>query len=620
MSTAVRVAPGSFRGVYLWAGNATIDLNRTKFPDHDVDEDEHLRAHTSIVAEELARLGFNAAFLSMNWGFPPERERDHWAEFEEAAANYHAAGLRVVGYVQASNCLAAGSYADRDWYAVTPSGRRVPYFLNRLMTCWNHEDWVEEVGRHAERAIELGADGVFFDNLWMGAVPWAVAGHVGGFAGCACQRCRDAFADSAGLSLPVRLGDDAATRRYLDWRAGVVTKRLAGWTDRVRCLRPDAIVLANNCDAVLRDTRALFGLDPGHLAGIQDGVLVENVATAQYHHRPPVLSSNAIPVRALRAIVPAAPILTVTYEKGIGLDGPPAPLTVRRTIAEAAALGVSPVLKGTEYLDSRRRFTVFTSPEFDDMRRSAGRLFGWIDANRRLFEDAIPRPDVAILLDTEGLRDRHGATAAVTWSLATLLLHESVCFGFTTADAVASGAFAGTRVLVPAGVAPPATPRGAEVVAVPAGAHDVRGRPVALLRDGAIRGAADRVLSALSRAYFGSATSRRVIDRIGLTRRFLRSAYFAVPRKRASWNGLVPDWLPTRVVSPSPVLVERLERSDGATVIHLVNFSDSPTVVRMPGVVSREPGLHTPDGGTSMVRSGGLEIRLEQWAVLELPG
>ena len=199
--------PDPIRAVYLWAGSATVDLHHAKFPDRPVDAAAHRHAHTPEAAALLADAGFNWAFLSLNWGFPPERERAHRAEFEEAVRAYHGNGLRVIGYVQASNCLATGSYADRDWYAVTPAGRRVSYFRNRLMTCWNHSDWIREVGDRADLAIRLGADGVFFDNAWMGATPWVLGSSVGGFAGWSVAGAGDFDGDGCPDLFVVQNGD-----------------------------------------------------------------------------------------------------------------------------------------------------------------------------------------------------------------------------------------------------------------------------------------------------------------------------------------------------------------------------------------------------------------------------
>jgi uncharacterized membrane protein YbhN (UPF0104 family) len=59
------------------------------------------RAHARS-AQELADQGVNLAFLSMNWGFPPEQERSHWRAFAEARRVYNQCGISVIGYVQAS--------------------------------------------------------------------------------------------------------------------------------------------------------------------------------------------------------------------------------------------------------------------------------------------------------------------------------------------------------------------------------------------------------------------------------------------------------------------------------------------------------------------------------------
>jgi hypothetical protein len=615
---AVSESAASIRGVYLWAGRATIDLHNVKFPDFGVDEAEHLRAHSPAAALELADTGFNWAFLSMNWGFPPERERRHWQEFQDAVGTYRNAGFRTIGYVQASNCLAEGSYADRDWYAVTPSGRRVPYYLNRLMTCWNSDAWSDEVGRHAERAIVAGADGVFFDNLWMGATPWTLGGRVGGFAGCACTRCTRAFRDAHGHAIPRTLDDDDASRAYLAWRTEIVSRRMSEWGERVRERDSRAIVLANNCDAILRDTRALFGLDVSAIGAAQDAVLVENIAMPSYDARARRLTSNAIPVKALHALTDR-PVLCVTYERGIGLDRAPRPLLLRRTIAETAALGASTILKGSEYIDSGGRFTVITAAEFVTVRAAVRPLLRWIQSNAGLYTDVRHDPEVGVLYDTAALQRRYGDVAAATFALATRLLADSTCFAFVTPDRLATGEWAGRRVLVPPGQRFDGTDGGAQLVYVSHAVCQLPPTPAQFLNSRAVRRACNMALTSISRAYFGSARARRALDASGITASFLRSPYFRIPARRGGMNGLAPDWSTTRVSAASPVLVERWFRErDGARLIHLVNFSDTPARVQLGGVISSTVELHSPDADTRLRTGARLEMDLELYAVLEL--
>ena len=118
-------AVGLHRPVYFWAGPSTVRMNRLKFMDAPVNEAIHLAAHTHETACTLARAGFNWAYLMYNWGFPPEQESEQWAGFGRAVGAFHAAGIRVFGYVQLSNCVYAGSHRQKDWYALDRWGRPI---------------------------------------------------------------------------------------------------------------------------------------------------------------------------------------------------------------------------------------------------------------------------------------------------------------------------------------------------------------------------------------------------------------------------------------------------------------------------------------------------------------
>ena len=603
------------RGVYLWAGQGTIDLLRVKFPDLDVDEAAHREAHRLETARSLAAQGVNWAFLAMNWGFPPEWEQAHWAEFATATEAFQSAGIKVAAYVQSSNCVAAGSYADRDWYAVTPDGRRIPYYHGRFMTCWHHPGWQEEVAANARRAIERNADAVFFDNVWMGAMPWTLAGATGGFAGCACPRCREAFRRAHDAEMPERIDDGPASRLYLRWRAEVVAERLAQWRDLVRAEREDALVLANNCDVILRDTRTLFGIDLTLTARGQSALLIENVAAPRLDETR--LVANALPLKAIRALVPERPILSLAYERGIGLDGPPDPARLVRTIAEAAAVGVAPLVKASEYLNANRQFTVLTASELAPAREAVGRILPWMQTHSDLYEGLEPDPDVAVYYDRVGMEERWGATAPATFAVALSLLEEAVPFEFVTAEQIESGRAAAGIILVPPGAAPPPS-SSARVVFLKSSSVDVPGAPSRWLGSAIGRRLADRPLRRVTSAYFGSARVRRLFDRSGLTGRFLQSPFFRLPRRRKELHRLLPPPSSPHLRAAWPVLAERWRRADGTRLLHLVNYGPAPNTVRTSLADGPALTLHTPDEETRLYQWPRQAILdLEHYAVLE---
>jgi hypothetical protein len=608
-------APAALRSVYLWAGRATVDLQRVKLPDIPVDEAAHEAAYAPAAAQELANNGLNCAFLSMNWGFPPEIERAHWDDFARAADVYRAAGFRVLGYVQASNCVAAGSYAGRDWYARTPDGRAVPYYAGRRMTCLNHPDWLAEVHAHARRVLDLGGDGVFFDNIWMGATAWVLGGRVGGFAGCACERCRAAYRAHGGREIPARLDPGVDASDYLEWRAGIVARRLGEWGAAIRERRADAWVLANNCDVVLRDSIGLLGIDPPRVARAQDALLVENIAMARYRPRQRRLIANALPIRALQALVPDRAVLALTYENGIGLDGRPSGTRLCRALAEAVAVGASPVLKGSEFLDTQGRMTVLTAPDFAPMRQAAGGFLRWVHEHEHLYRDAVPAPDFGIYLDAALLRERWSDVAPATFAVAVALLREAVPFAFYTREALESGS-SWPPIVIPPGVAPPDVRPGVALVPIAPDEIDIPAASSPALGHAAVRRIADWPLRTLARYYFGSPWVRRLVDRSGLTARFLESALFTVPHRSAALRHRLGP-AAAGVESSQPVLVERRRRADGVTLLHLVNYSDEKARVVIRGAGALR-AWYSPDPQTSVVSEGGaVWVELTTYVVLE---
>jgi hypothetical protein len=577
--------------VYLWAGNATIELQRAKFPDIKIDTAAHLQAHEPLGAHTLARTGIDLAFLSMNWGFPPEIERHHWREFAQAVQTYQAAGLRAIGYVQASNCVSTGTYAGAGWFARDRAGRRVPYYHKRFMTCWNDPEWLRAVEANALRVLAAGAAGVFFDNVWMGATPWTLGRAVGGFAGCACPRCTEAFRRDTGLEIPGFLDDDEPSERYLRWRADVVRTRFARWREAIAERAPGAVVLANNCDVILRDTIGLFGLDFMNLAPLQDALLVENVAMPRYEPARERLVANAIALKAVRASVPGKPVLAVTYEHGIGIDGLPSVRNLRRAVTEAVAVGAVPTLKGSEYLDGTGRFSVITAPAFVELRAALTPLLKWLKQHAWLFEAVTPEPVVLVPINPRATGP-DWSTNAQSLIAALALLRAQIPFEFTVNSSV-----------------------GAQPTL------QLEGKPFAepglswLLDLSLFRRVVDPVMRTLARAYFGTVKTRRFVDRSGLTRKFLESPRFTIPANWPLAAQLAPPIEGPYATAETPILVERWRHEGGRWRLHLVNYSDQPVAVRLHA--DQAHSLYTPDSETQWLGTSRDMLRLDCYAVVE---
>jgi hypothetical protein len=591
---------GRHRPVYLWAGPGTIRMNRLKFLNAPVDEAVHLEAHTPTgVARVADEAGFNWAYLTYDWGFPPEVEEADWEAFRQAVPVYQAAGVRVFGYVQTSNCAYTGSYRTKDWYAVDIQGHRFPYYTGRLMTCWLHPEWLEHLKEMTAGVIAAGADGVFFDNPWWGAQPFHVGGVWLGGAGCACPRCRQAFQAATGLDFPTRLDPtgDLTSRRYLRWRAMQVTATLQQLADYARTLNPAIAISANDYDVVMRPSFIAHGIDLAGLAGVQDVLMIEDFALPRWEPasgakgNAPLLVNNALTLRTARALAGGTPVTTDPYDKGIGFDDVYPARRFQQGIAEAAACGMPMVVKGTEFVDERGTFTLLTAGRYAEQRAAMGRYHRWLAEYAALYRDRENAATVALLYPGEALWQAWDRVAPLYFGVAQTLLAAGIPWRVVLPEDELSGLkvlFCFENILPPGtdGALPEArsgrwstiTGRLVNVPDLPGWAPPPPGR---LARHPALQPLAGTLLRLLLRAYFESPWVRRWTDRRGVAQRFYTAApSFALPPAAAQATLLaqVGERAHPHVTAETPVLVEHWRQGEKHQ-LHLVNYAAEPQTV-----------------------------------------
>jgi len=295
---------GHHRPVYLWAGQATVRMNRLKFMDTPVDEWVHEEAHGPIGAQRLVQeTACNWAYLMYNWGFPPEIEQADWKDFQKAVGVYHSEGVKVFGYVQSSNCVYDGSFKEKDWYALDPQGKPFHYYTGRYMTCWKHPDWLAHLREIVCGIVESDADGIFFDNPWYGTDPMRFLGAWMGSAGCYCAICRLSYREYSGAEIPTRVSPntDESSQHYLRWRAGQVTQTLTELSTYARRLNPNILISANDYDPVMRPSYLVYGVDLAALAKVQDVVMIEDFALPRWEGD--LLINNALTLRTAKALI-----------------------------------------------------------------------------------------------------------------------------------------------------------------------------------------------------------------------------------------------------------------------------------------------------------------------------
>lgn len=391
-STNFRI--GNYRPIYLWAGPGTIRMNKLKFMQVDVDENIHLEAHQSTGADLVVNgLYQNWIHLTYSWGFPPEVEQEDWQSFEDASYEYHKQGAKVFAYIQSSNCVYSGSFKDKDWYAITPKGKKVYYYSGRYMTCFQNNDWINYLKERIQDAIRRGADGIFFDNLWYGLQPNALFNTWLGASGCFCTACQEKYQQDTGKPMPTVMDlQKKEVLDYIEWRSQNMTLVIQQLTDFARSKKSDVIISANDYDPVMRPVKLIFGIDFQPLANIQDVTMIENFALPKWEeNHPNILVNNTLTVRNTQPYLPHQKHLSVlSYDAGIGFDPVYPTRRILTGMAEAAALGCSITTKGTEYHDGEK-MTLLTAPEYQEQQKAIGSLHHWLQDHQSIYQSQTKR-------------------------------------------------------------------------------------------------------------------------------------------------------------------------------------------------------------------------------------
>lgn len=611
---------GLHRPIYLWAGPGTIRMNRLKFMGAPVAETVHLEAYTDQGAKRVVEeAACNWAYLTYNWGFPPELEQEDWEFFRQAVKVYHRHGIQVFGYVQTSNYVNSGSFEGEDWYARDPYGRPFYYYTGRYMVCWLHPKWREHLKQMVRQVVETGADGVFFDNPWMGAQPFFFGGAWLGVAGCHCERCKEAFRRDTGLEIPVTIDPLLEeVQAYLHWRARVVTSTLQELAEFARSLKPNVLVSANNFDAVMRPSYLVMGIDLPALAKVQDIMMIEDFGLPRWSpegDKRPLLVNNSLTLRVARALAGQTPVSTIPYDKGIGFDPVYPPRRFRQAIAEAAACGAIAVIKGTEYVE-RGVFTLLTAAEYAPQREAIGRYHRWLEAHANLYQGWEPVAPVGLLHPGDALWQRWPAVAPLFFGAAQTLTVAGIPWRVVReADSKE-----GLEVILdarPHAVShPEASPRRVALAEIPGWSPP---KTSLLEHRPRLRTLTQSIATRLYRAYFESRWARRVFDRISMVRLFTQSPHFRLPPepwRQALLNALGPVSGP-RIEGKSPVLLEIWRNPETrAKALHLVNYASAPQEVRVTFGEAGPVRIITPDGELREAMGPELTLRLDVYAVI----
>lgn len=612
---------GTHRPVYLWAGPGTSRMNRLKFMGRKVDDAVHHIAHTEAGAERISAMGFNWVYLTCNWGFPPEIEQEDWDSFRQAVQVYHAKNIKVFGYIQTSNCVYKGSYKHKDWYAIDPFGKKIPYYTGRYFTCLNHPDWLAEVRDRVRIVVEAGADGVFFDNPWVGGggVEWKSA--IWGVIGSYSEYSRRAYAeDNDGAEIPTVLYvGSPESQQYLRWRANLMTRVIREWADYARELNPAIKISANNLDAINRNAFVELGMELPALAELQDIVMIENFALPRLLKHGGV-ASNAIVLGAAKAHTNHVPVSTISYEQGIGFEHVWSGCTFARTLLEGTAMNCPVVTKGTEYLH-QKHFTLLIHDRYAHQQNDIRQVNRWLTENAAWLSQREPSSELAIYHPYQATRFQWEATWPAFFAACETLFHAGLPFRI-----VGDNGWPHVKTLI----VPPGDvdrldenlrafqDQGGKIVALDQprlgqGIWQNFSKQGSLPQWRTLRREIVRFASIGWRTYHHIRLIRALADSLGLPRYLLAQEHmYALPPEslRRELLDTIGTWQP-HVEAEQPLLFTMWREPSGESQYHLVNYSDQPQriTLHLPRLVKAQ--VYTPESTMVPTPVAGTSFQFE---------
>ncbi|MHB8134489.1 MAG: alpha-amylase family protein [Anaerolineaceae bacterium] len=576
---------GSYRPIYLWAGPGTIRMNRLKFMQVPVNENIHMESHGQVGADIVVNtMKQNWVHLTYSWGFPPEVEQEDWESFQQATKSYHAQNVDVFAYIQTSNCVFDGSNKLKKWFALDPQGRKFFYYTNRFMTCLQNQEWIAFLHDRIKGAIDRGADGIFFDNLWYGTQPSGFGGSWLGSAGCYCDLCKRKYRDSYGDSIPELIDpSDPRVERYLNWRSDQLTIFFRNLSNFARSLKQDVRISANDYDVIMRPSKLIYGIDFKSYADIQDLMMIEDFCLPNWEPGEKTrFPNNAMTIRVARSQLPDQKHLSVlSYDVGIGFDDVYPARRILQGMSEITALGASVTTKGTEYFDGFE-MTLITCPKYKEQQKAIGDFNYWLQKHRDMFINRKNISPVTLIHPGDNLWKRwfqispifYGCMqtltrAGIPWKVVPdteLTQHSNTVFTFTESDQKIPGSNIENKF-----------------INVP----DLKDWQIKsksyLSNNKKIHKITSWIIESLIRSYHSQPVSRKLMDQFGMAKIVTQTPLFFMPsqkQQRILLDSIIGHNYP-KIICAEPVLIDLWQTSKSQIQIHLVNYAKTSQTIKL---------------------------------------
>lgn len=616
---------GQYRAINLWGGTGTRRMLKLTFPHLSIDDKNFDIAHSIEGAEHIAAMGFNWVFLTFSWGFPPEIEEQDWELFRSAVKYYHDAGIRVFGYIQASNCVYQGSYINKDWYALDPYNNKINCYIGRYYTSLLNPEWQAEVRRLIRTLVETEADGIFFDNPWLGGVGYDVSEMPMGPIGSYDEHSKLAYAQAYdGAEIPLVLDTRSLdSQQYLRWRTQVASRVIEKWVEVAKNLNPNIVISANNFDAIARNSYVSMGMDLGGLTDVQDLGIIENFAFPQVLDNGAVVS-NAITIGAAQARTGEIPITTKPSTNAVGFERMWLPNEIRRAFAESLAMKAPMIFQGIGFRYYKEVTLLFNS-RYRKQQESLTAINEWFESNQAWLQAREASSPLAIYHPYEAIRWEWSRIAPIFFAACESVILNGYPLRIVGDDDDWKEV---QTLLVPPGEVDGLNERlqafigdGGTIIPLVTKRSVVGNR---VLWDGWrplrsriprwrwIRRQLNHGAMISWRLYHHFRVARWIANRLRIQEAMIRSSMYFVPPQpfqRVLVGELGDNFYP-RVESESPILFTCWREPDGTQQLHVVNYSNTTQRITVHLGDLMDAQVYTPGSDVSATRVVGSSLML----------
>lgn len=333
----------NLRGLYCWAGPGTVRMLKLKYFHPLMNEDSIMSSYDyDVLAKLKEKFGLTDVWATYSWGFSPQTEAVDYNFLAERVDNFHKLGIRVHAYIQGPN-LVYDEFPNRDWWAKDQNDRLITYHRGRRSVCILHPEFVQYKLDQVDAISKIGADGVFMDNVFMGALPEPIyRGDIPfTFAGDNHPLMQSEFKQRTGEKIPLNFEKNRdVVNEYLDFRVEVTTEFLNIVAKRAQ--KQGLFFGSNSLDPKFGQ-REIYGSNLSKVEEIQNYILFENHSLPNREG-----TKNNQYIQKMTEQI-SKPVFVVSYNKGIGKESEYSQDDIDLAFTESKYSDFNVCLKGSEY-------------------------------------------------------------------------------------------------------------------------------------------------------------------------------------------------------------------------------------------------------------------------------